>query len=200
MALRYFPFNTNALQQQLRQSAQHLSNSAARLQAYVEQGNRLKLVRFTGDVAVAMATLAMQQSGHLKDAAMQAGASLGQAAQNGLFNGAATSAGIAALLNAHKYARGEQGLAQAVKAASREAMTGAGSGMAATLAAGGSKLALGALGAPFVAKAAAPVVAAAVAAWLAQEAGERGLAAAENWLCVPPHAFPETAPPETDPA
>lgn len=198
--MRSFSFRTSGLQQHLRRSAQQLSNTAARLQTYVEQGNRLKLVRFTGDIAVAMTTLAMQQSGHLKDAALQAGASLGQAAQNGLLNGAATSAGIAALLNAHKYARGELGLAQAVKSASREAMTGAGSGMAATLAAGGSKLALGALGAPFVAKAAAPVVAAAVAAWLAQEAGERGLAAAEDWLCVPPHAFPEAAPAETDQA
>ncbi len=202
-----FSFDGAALQERMRNTARRASDTAARVQARLERGSTLKAVRFTGDIAVAVVTAVAQQQSRLQEAASQAvsqagnqlGNSLNQAAQSGMMNGAATAAGIAALLNAHKYARGEIGLSQAVQSATREAVSGASSGMVATLAVSGSKIALGAIGAPVVVKAAAPVVAAAVTAWLATEATERGLALAGDWLIVPGHALPETPAAEPEP-
>lgn|GEM_PF-5824888 len=186
-------FDPGSLRDRAERSARGISDLAARVQARLEHGHMLKLVRLGGDIAVAMGNMLLQH-GRLQDGAT----SLLHTARSGFASGAISSVALAALLNLHKQARGEQSWPQTLKATGREAFSGAGSGMAATLAASTSKLALAAVGAPFVAKAAAPIVAAAVAGWLAQEAAERGMQAAGDWLFVPPHGLPEQAP--RDPA
>lgn len=179
-------FDPRSLRDRAERSARGISDLAARVQVKLEHGRTLKLVRLGGDVAVALGSMLLQH-GRLQDGTT----SLLHTARTGFASGAIGSVALAALLNLHKQARGEQNWPQTLKATSREAFSGAGSGMAATLAASTSKIALGAVSAPFVAKAAAPIVAAAVAGWLAQEAAERSMQAAGDWLFVPSHAMPE---------
>lgn len=168
------------------------SDQAAALQARLESGPTLRALRLGGDLSIALATIALSQGRDLAGRIPW-----GQAATRGLASGALASAAIAATLNLHKRARNQQDWPQTLRATARETFTGAGSGMASTLAANASILALKGAAVPLMAKAAAPAVAAAVAGWLAQEAAERGLEAAREWAGIPDHAFPEYAPPET---
>lgn len=168
------------------------SDGAAAMQAWLENGSRLRAVRLGGDLAVALGTLALEHG--RRPGGML---SWGQAARSGFGNGAVSAAAVSGLLNLHRTARGEQNWTDALAATGREAAAGAGSGMASTFAANASILALKGVAVPLLAKAAAPAVAAAVAGWLAQEAADRGIRAAHAWVSTPDHALPEM-PPETE--
>ncbi len=182
------PFDPASLQQTLRQGARRASDIALSVQARLENRATLRLLRMGGDVAVALGSVALQHGG-------EAAAPLVKAARGGMLSGALSSAAIAASLHLHRKARGEISWREAIAGTGRETLCGAGSGAASTLAASASTLALGVIGAPFIAKAAAPAVAAAMAGWLAQEAAERGLhkaqSWAQDWVLVPDHALPE---------
>lgn len=178
------PFDPASLQQTMRQGARRASDIALRVQARLENRATLRLLRMGGDVAVALGSVALQHGS-------EAAAPLVKAARGGMLSGALSSAAIAASLHLHRKARGEISWREAIAGTGRETLCGAGSGAASTFAASASTLALGAIGAPFIAKAAAPAVAAAMAGWLAQEAAERGLQFAQDWALVPDHALPE---------
>lgn len=188
------PFDPENLRpENLRKTMQHGlrrgSDIASRVQARLEQRSTLRLLRMGSDVVVALGSVAMQHGG-------AAGQAMGKEAfarvtRGGMFSGALSSAAIAATLHLHRKARGEITWREAIAGTGRETFCGAGSGAASTLAASASTIALGAIGAPFIAKAAAPAVAAALAGWLAQEAAEKGLQMAQDWVLVPDHALPE---------
>ncbi|MBP6819167.1 MAG: hypothetical protein KBC46_07680 [Ferrovibrio sp.] len=182
-----FRFTADIWQGTAEATARRFSDQAARVQSLLERGTTLKVLRLGSDVGVAIGSMLLH---HGRESA----ATLLDAARGGSLGGAMSSAAIAALLNLHRQARGEQNWRTTCKAAGRDAFSGAGSGLAATLAASTSKIALAGVAAPVVAKAAAPVVAAAVAGWLAQEAAERGLKLAGDWMLVPDHALPEQRP------
>lgn len=185
------PFDPAKLRHTMRegfhQGVHRASDTAARVQARLEHGATLRMLRLGGDVAVALGSLAMQHG-------QEAAAPFAKAARGGVVNGALTSAAIAATLHLHRKARGEISWREAIAGTGRETFCGAGSGAASTLAASASTIALGAIGAPFIAKAAAPAMAAALAGWLAQEAAEKGLQMAQDWALVPDHALPENRP------
>lgn len=195
------PFDPADLRQRMQRGLQQASDVAARVQARLENRSTMRLLRMGGDLAVALGTIAMQQANATGQATGQAmGQAMGQAVgkeafaratRGGMLAGAVSSAAIAASMHLHRRARGEITWREAIAGTGRETFCGAGSGAASTLAASASTLALGAIGAPFIAKAAAPAVAAALAGWLAQEAAEKALRMAQDWALVPDHALPE---------
>ena len=191
------PFDPAVLRQRMQRGLQQASDVAARVQVRLENRSTMRLLRMSGDLAVALGTIAIQQAnatgqamGHTMGQAVGKEA-FARATRGGMLAGAVSSAAIAASMHLHRRARGEITWREAIAGTGRETFCGAGSGAASTLAASASTLALGAIGAPFIAKAAAPAVAAALAGWLAQEAAEKGLRMAQDWALVPDHALPE---------